>query len=207
MQGNLTSDVYMEQPETFVRKNKEDKVCKLLKPLYGLKQSGRDWYQTLNDFIIRKGGKRMESDPCVYVFNEKEEQVILIIYVDDLILASRKIKEINHVKALLQAKFEATDLDPVTDILGINVEREGLTESIRLSQKKYITELLEKFSMTEAAPVSTPIEASIKISKEMCPSTETERDAMLRKPYQELVGSLTYLANATHPDIVRGLFK
>lgn len=78
------------------------------------------------------------------------------------------------------------NLGPVSDILGINTEREEQTGSIRLSQKKYVDELLEKFYMTNATSVSTPIESSIKISKEMCPS-ESEREEMQHKPYRELV--------------------
>jgi len=66
VQGNLTDEIFMEQPELFKEDN--ESVCKLNKPLYGLKQSGRMWYNRLDDFVTQQGGYRNEADPCVYVF-------------------------------------------------------------------------------------------------------------------------------------------
>lgn len=57
-QGVLPNEIYMEQPEMFIQRGYEDKVCKLQRPIYGLKQSGREWYRTFDDFIINNGGKR-----------------------------------------------------------------------------------------------------------------------------------------------------
>ena len=201
VQGELHDEIYMEQPEMFVDLRNEDKVCKLLRPLHGLKQSGREWYRKLDDFILTIGGKRTPADPCVYVIGEGEDRVILVIYVDDLIFASKNIKQIQSVKSLISSTFKMTDLGPISSILGINVEREGPTEKIRLSQKKYINDLLEEFNMIKAKTVSTPIEPNIKISKNMCPVTIDERKEMENCPYRELIGSLIYLANATRPDI------
>lgn len=101
VQGELSDEVYMEQPEMFIQENKEDMICKLNKSLYGLKQSGREWYRKLDNFLLNHGGKRTEADPCVYTFNENESQVILMVYVDDLIIASRKYNEIVKIKKIL----------------------------------------------------------------------------------------------------------
>lgn len=89
IQGDLTDEVFMEQPEMFIDAKR---LCKLNKPLYGLKQSGREWYRKLNNFllIVSIGGKRTIADPCIYTFNEDDSRVTLIVYVDDLIIASKK---------------------------------------------------------------------------------------------------------------------
>jgi len=58
----------MEQPEMFIQNKQKDKVCKLLKPLYGLKESGREWYKKLDSFIVENGGKRTSAHPCTYIF-------------------------------------------------------------------------------------------------------------------------------------------
>lgn len=58
VQGELSDEVFMEQPEMFIVENKEDMVCKLKKPLYGLKQLEREWYRKLNNFLLNYGGKR-----------------------------------------------------------------------------------------------------------------------------------------------------
>lgn len=76
-----------------------------------------------------------------------------------------------------------------------------LLESFVFHNKKCIENLLQKFQMEQAKPVSTPIESNLKVSKEMSPSTDEERLEMENRPYRELVGGLIYLANATRPDI------
>jgi ATP-binding cassette subfamily B (MDR/TAP) protein 1 len=77
VQGELSDEIYMKQPEMFVEKNRENMICKLNKPLYGLKQSGREWYRKLDNFLLNLGGRRTEANPCVYVFNENKSQVYL----------------------------------------------------------------------------------------------------------------------------------
>ena len=201
IQGELSDEVYMEQPEMYVQKGEESKVCKLIKPLYGLKQSGREWYKTFDKYVTNNGGKRTMADPCLYVFGEGDNRVIMLIYVDDIILASKRIEKLETVKTKLKTAFKMVDLGPIHDILGINVERQGLTGSIRLSQRKYTEELIAKFNMENAKTVSTPMEVNTKITKEMSPKSEEERAEMSNRPYRELVGSLIYLANATRPDI------
>ena len=178
VQGELHDEVCMEQPEMFVDLGNEDEVCKLLRLLYGLKLSGREWYKKLYDFILKIGGKRTPADPCVYVIGGAEYRVILVIYVDDLIFASKNIKKIQLVKSSISSTYKITDLETISSILGINVEREGPTEKIRLSQKKYINDFLEEFNMTKAKTVSTPIEPNVKISKNMCSVTIDERKEM-----------------------------
>lgn len=200
VQGNLNDEVFMEQPEAFMEKG-DRRVCKLHKPLYGLKQSGREWYKRLDEFVTRQGGCRNEADPCVYVFGKNEKRVIMIIYVDDLILASKDLKELNTVKKKLKSKFEIVDLGEITDILGIHVERDGKIGSMKLSQEKYIDDLLKKFNMNSAKTVSTPIESNTKITKDMGPENDEEKKRMKNRPYREIIGGLIYLATATRPDI------
>lgn len=137
----------------------------------------------------------------MYIFGEDDKRVIVIIYVDDLILASKEIKELEQIKSKLKSAFKMVDLRPIHDILGVKVKRKGQTGSIFLSQEKYVDELLARFNMEDAKRVSTPIEPNIKISKEMGPNSEAEREGMKNRPYRELISGLIYLANATRPDI------
>lgn len=69
----LNDEIYMKQPEMFMKHGQEEKVCKLLKPLYGLKQLGREWYKKLNSYMTKTGGKRTSADPCVYIFDKNDE--------------------------------------------------------------------------------------------------------------------------------------
>ncbi|KAL0279418.1 UNVERIFIED_CONTAM: hypothetical protein PYX00_000982 [Menopon gallinae] len=200
-QGFLSDEVYMEQPEAFVDKKNKDHVCKLVRPLYGLKQSGREWYKRINDYLVNKGGMNAEGDPCIYVFGTNENRVILLIYVDDILLASKSLEEMNEIKELLKREFEITDLGPINTILGINIKRDSDTGNMTLTQRNYIEELIKKFGMENAKEIGTPMELNVKVSKEMSPKDENEREEMKHKPYRELIGCLVYLSKATRPDI------
>lgn len=198
VQGYLHDEIYMEQPQLFAKQGNEDKICLLKRPLYGLKQAGREWYKRLNDYLIKIGAQNDASNPCVYVFGNGKNRVILLIYIDNLLLASTNMRKLNELKIKLKSEFKMNDLGPLSQILGINVERETATGKIRLNQRKYINELLIRFKMEESKTTSTPCDISQKLTEEDEVATPEE---MRNKPYRELVGSLIYLANATRPDI------
>jgi len=202
VQGNLSSEIYMEQPTMFEETPEDrNKVCKLLRPLYGLKQSGREWHQKLRTCLNNVGLQHTENEPCVFVGQIHKEIVIVIVYVDDLLIASRSLEILNTVKSKLCEKFKMKDLGPVTEILGIRVQREGPTGSIRISQGAYVKRIIEKFNMNYAKPASTPMEAGMKLSRDEEATSKQENEEMKGVPYRELVGSLTYLANTTRPDL------
>lgn len=197
VQGDLSEEIFMNQPEPFIVKGQEDKVCLLKRPLYGLKQSGREWYKKLDSYLSSIDMKKTEVDPCVYVDNGSKSDLIIIVYVDDLLIGSRDINKLNERKKLLQRKFKINDLGPVSNILGISIERDGLTGSLTLSQRRYASDILKKFGMSDCKPVTTPIESSTKISKRNEPQSEQKIKEMKSKPYKELVGSLLYLSQIT----------
>lgn len=109
----------------YIRQGEESKVGKLSKPLYRLIQSGREWYKKLDGYITNNGGLHTVANPCVS--GKGDRRVITITYVDDLILTSRRIEELEKVKSNLKSAFKMEDLGPVHDILGINVKRENQT--------------------------------------------------------------------------------
>lgn len=82
--GDLQEEIYMKQLEGYVITGKEDYVCRLLKPIYDLKQASRCKYSKFNEAILLLGFTRCLHDPCVYYrFTAKEEYTIMVIYVDD----------------------------------------------------------------------------------------------------------------------------
>lgn len=132
-----------------------------------MKQSGREWYRKFDNFLLNHGGRRTETDPCVYVFNENKSQEILIVYVDDLIIVSRRYSKLAKIKKKLQCTFKMVDLGPINHILGMDIKKEGLTGKFHLSQAKYVKDLLDKFYLNNAKGVSTLLEANIRISKDV----------------------------------------
>ena len=89
-------------------------VCKLKKLLYGLKQSPRQWYKCFDSFIRGKRYTRSHYDPCVY-YNKlpRGEYIYLLLYVDDMLIASKIRSAIDELKNDLSSEFEMKDLDEV----------------------------------------------------------------------------------------------
>ena len=109
LNGKLDEEVYMEQPEDFVVKNKEDLVCKLKRSIYGLKQSPRCWNSTLNCHLKEMGFVQSTAEPCLYT-SSKKEMFHIAVYVDDIVLACKSIERIAEVKKALTKQFEVKDL-------------------------------------------------------------------------------------------------
>ena len=101
LHGDLEEDLYMIQLEGSIAQGQENLVCKLRKSLYGLKQAPRQWYKKFDSFMHRIGFKRCEADHCYYVKFSDNSYIILLLYVDDMLIAGSNIKEINNLKKQL----------------------------------------------------------------------------------------------------------
>ena len=95
------SDLYMIQPEGFIVQGQENLVCKVRKSLYGLKQALRQWYKKFDNFMYRIWFKRCEADHCYYVKFSDNSYIILLLYMDDMLIAGSSIEEINNLKKQL----------------------------------------------------------------------------------------------------------
>ena len=87
LNGELDKEIYMEQPVGFIKENEKEKVCRLLKSIYGLKQSSRQWYIRFHNTIISNDFTMIDEDHCVYTKRNKDQFVILSFYVDDILIA------------------------------------------------------------------------------------------------------------------------
>lgn len=147
------------------------KVVKLLKPIYGFKQSGRIWNNEIDEFLNKNKFKRLQANNCVYTYGN---DLILPLYVDDIILFSRSIDK--EVKSLLESKYEIRDLGRATYLLGIRIEYGE--NNVGLSQTLYISRLLSEYSLEDCKTSKTPIDPGIKLSKCDSPHSNAERDEM-----------------------------
>jgi len=84
------------------------------------------------------------------------------------------------------------DLGPSQQILGMRIMRDRKNKRLWLSQEKYIKKVLDRFNMKDAKPVGTPLAAHFKLSTELCPSNDKEKEEMRKSPYVSAVGSLMY---------------
>ena len=121
LNGILKEEVFMDQPEGY--EDGTSRLCKLIKTLYGLKQSGREWNIELNKKLEAKGFNRLYSDPCAYIRKTKDSIEIITVWVDDLLIFTNDQRLMNDLKQELQSMFEVTDLGDPNKIVGIEIER------------------------------------------------------------------------------------
>uniref|UniRef100_A0A251UJX2 Putative ribonuclease H-like domain-containing protein n=1 Tax=Helianthus annuus TaxID=4232 RepID=A0A251UJX2_HELAN len=198
LNGNLKEQVYIDQPEGYVKKGEERKVCHLKKALYGLKQAPRAWYIRIDEYFRSHGFKKCIYEHTLFTKISKHSRIIICLYVDDLILASDSLNMIEELKESMKCEFEMTDLGNLHYFLGMEVNYDN--GNIMPSQQKYARNLLEKFKMENCHALSTPMEYGLKLSKED-PGDEVDQNI-----YRSLVGCLMYLTN-TRPDILFAVNK
>ena len=160
LNGYLKEEVFMAQPDGF--SDGMNRVCWLIKTLYGLKQSGQEWNEQLNKKLTEKGFRRLISDPCTYRHEEKGEVEIITIWVDDLMIFTNCEKAMNKTKNDLQEMFKVTDLGEPSKIVRIKINIDLKTGNIKLTQKKYIERLLQKYGLVDMNGVAVPMDPNIK---------------------------------------------
>jgi transposase InsO family protein len=143
LNGDLDEEVYMEQPEGFILPNNEKKVCKLVKSLYGLKQTPKQWHEKFDTVILSNGFKYNGADKCIYSKFTKDYGVIVCLYVDDMLIFGTNMKGVCETKKYLTSMFKMKDLNEVDTILGIKVKKHS--EGYALCQSHYIEKVLLKF--------------------------------------------------------------
>lgn len=204
LHGDLDEEIYMEQPEGFKVRGKEDMVCRLKKSLYGLKQAPRQWYKKFDSFMVHQRFKRTEADPCVYVRRYPNGRfIVLLLYVDDMLIVGQDAEMITTLKKDLSKTFNMKDLGSARRILGMDIIRDRRAGKLWLSQERYIERVLERFNMKNAKPVSTPLAAHFKLRKKS--STGDDGEDMSDVPYSSAVGSLMYAMVCTRPDIAHAV--
>ena len=206
LHGKLEDDIYMTQPEGFQVLGKEDYVCKLMRSLYGLKQSPRQWYKRFDSYMIQLGYNRSPYDCCVY-HNKADDgsMIYLVLYVDDMLIAAKSKSDIQKLKDLLSAEFDMKDLGAAKKILGMEIYKEREKKKLFLSQKSYIQKILSRFGMSTAKPIDTPSATNIHLSTDYAPKSVAEQVYMSRVPYSNAVGSLMYAMVCTRPDLAHAV--
>ncbi|KAL5819203.1 hypothetical protein ACOSQ4_023045 [Xanthoceras sorbifolium] len=205
LHGDLEEEIYMRQPEGFKEAGKENLVCRLKKSLYGLKQAPRQWYNKFDSFMSNSGFTRCQADHCCYIKRFDNSFIILLLYVDDMLVAGSDMQEIMNLKRELSKQFAMKDLGAAKQILGMRIKRDTKSGTLLLSQAEYIKKVLSRFNMQDAKPVSTPLGVHFRLSKEQSPKTEEERTHMAKVPYASAIGSLMYAMVCTRPDIAQAV--
>ena len=119
----LDEDVYMEQLEGFALLGNKHKVCKLIKFLYGLKQVPKQLHEKFDYVIVEYGFKYNSVDKCIYSKFINDFDVIICLYVDDMLIISTNINVANDTKKYLTLRIKMKDLNEVDVILDIKIRK------------------------------------------------------------------------------------
>ena len=117
----LTETIFMKQPLNFIDAEKPLHVCRLMCSLYGLRQSGRMWYQTLTNTFKALNFDVCAVDHAVFVSCDVDGRVIVAASTNDLLMISESMEWLEKVKRGLEKHFEMTDLGEAHWFLGVEI--------------------------------------------------------------------------------------
>ncbi|RVW58556.1 Retrovirus-related Pol polyprotein from transposon TNT 1-94 [Vitis vinifera] len=175
LNGDLSEEVYMSQPEGFKENGKEN----------GMQIEKVNLWSQASFSPVVNGSK--------YIF--------MVLYIDDILLASSDVNLLNDTKRILSANFDMKDLGEASFVLGIEIYRDRSRNLLGLSQRAYINRVLKRFNMQMCKAGDVPVVKGDKLSNEQYPKNDLEKDAMKTIPYASAIGSLMYAQVCTRPDI------
>ena len=192
LNGDLNEEVYVEQPAGFVKTGNEHKVLRLKKALYGLHLAPRAWNSKLNDTLLSLNFKRSLCEYAIYTKRRREAQLLIRVYVDDLIIIDASGEDIREFKEEMADAFKMSDLSLLSYYLSIEVRQTA--GGITISQAAYTAKILERSKTAGCNSCQVLMATHLKLSKR---SEEPQVDAT---SYRSVIGSLRYLVN-TRPDL------
>ena len=199
LNGELEEEIYVLAPPGYESSNRQG-VYRLRKALYGLKQAPRAWHARLQTELDAAGFVVSKADAALYILTADGQQIYLLTYVDDLLIAGKDINLITELKNKLKSAFALTDMGPAEHFLGMKIVRDRDARTLTLTQAVLTSELLEKFRMDEAKTAITPLVTGMVLTRNDGEPLDTQA-----YPYSELVGSLLYLSICTRPDIAQAV--
>ncbi|GAU36022.1 hypothetical protein TSUD_211600 [Trifolium subterraneum] len=192
LHGDLSEDVYLNQPLEF-QTNNQKQVYKLKKALYGLKQAPIAWYSKIEAYFTKEKFTKCPHEHTLFVKNGEGDKILIVsLYVDDLIYTGNDSKMMEEFKSSMKEKFAMTDLGKMKYFLGVEVSQS--LQGIFIHQHKYASEILKRFDMEECNKVCSPIVPECKLVK------DEKGQASDATCYKQMIGCLMYLLE-TRPDM------
>lgn len=191
LNGHLEESVFIEIPEFSEYFNCSNKVLKLNKAMYGLKQSARAWYTRVEESLLKLGFSKSSNEPCLFMKIHDNVKVYVALFVDDFFVFYNCNTTYRNLKVVLEKEYKIKDLGQIKQCLGMNVNVNK--NCIKIDQEQFVNRILTRFNMSDCKTTDTPMETNLKLEKdETCDE---------KFPYQQLIGCLMYLSVLTRPDI------
>ena len=128
----------MKQPKGFPSSDGEQLVCKLKKSIYGLKQASRQWYLKFHNIVFSFGFVENVMDQCIYLKDSRSKVCFLVLYVENILLATNDKSLLHEVKQFLSKNFDMKDMGEASYVIGIKIHRDRFQGILGLSQETYI---------------------------------------------------------------------
>lgn len=206
LNGDLDEVVYMKMPPgyegmgsripslnmvTSIPTNTQ-KVCRLKKALYGLRQASRQWFAKLSHTLKQMNYVQSKADYSLFSFTKGNNITVILVYVDDILISGDSDSDMTELKRVLSQHFHMRDMGAPRYFLGLEIDRSS--SGFFVSQRKYTTDLLKEYGMSKVTPLKLSMDVHLKL-------TPQKGDLLADPtPYQRLVGKLIYLT-ITRPDI------
>ncbi|SOV06716.1 uncharacterized protein UDID_17592 [Ustilago sp. UG-2017a] len=191
LNSTLKEAIYMKPPEG--SGVAPGKVYKVVKGLYGLKQSGREWNQEFDRSLRRMGFFQVECAPCIYTKGQGEDMAIVVIYVDDTLVIAPRLETVLKVKKQIGQRWKMEDSGEVSHFLGIKISRDRVMRTMTIGQSGYIDQVLAKHLDKCTKPTMVPMQS--------IPEGTLVASAAQQKEYPVIVGKLLWVANSTRPNL------
>ncbi|KAJ1601706.1 hypothetical protein NDA14_005615 [Ustilago hordei] len=191
LNSTLKEAIYMKPPEG--SGVAPGKVYKVVKGLYGLKQSGREWNQEFDRSLRCMGFFQVECAPCIYTKGQGEDMAIVVIYVDDTLVIAPRLETVLKVKKQIGQRWKMEDSGEVSHFLGIKISRDRAMRTMTIGQSGYIDQVLAKHLDKRTKLTMVPMQS--------IPEGTLVASAAQQKEYPVIVGKLLWVANSTQPDL------
>ena len=191
----IEEEVYIKMPEGYKLFYPKDQnaegIARLIKTLYGLRQTPRAWFKVLDRLFRSQGFSRLNEDSSLYISGD----LIILIFVEDIVLFSKNKKAIREAKGWLSEAFKMVDLGSLKLFLGMQIDRNRGEKTMVVGQERYIAKVLERCNMESCHGCKTPMDTKLVLTK---PGEDKISGAL---EYQSLVSSLMYAMLGTRPDL------
>ncbi|CAI7876520.1 unnamed protein product [Closterium sp. NIES-53] len=194
-QGRLHEEIWLRRPPGFTDTFPPGTQWSLRRPVYSLRQSSREWHDTLRSTLRDLGFHPSSANPSLFD-RTGSTHFFILVYVNDLVFATADRAALNEVKSELEKRHKCTDLGELQRFLGLQITRDRATRTITLTQSHMVQHVLRRFEFQFSTTQPTPLAVDHRLTGPF-PDEHFES----RGPYAELVGYLMYLMTCTRPDL------
>ena len=189
----IEKNVYMYQPAVYVCPDKPKHVCKLKKSLFGLPDSGFNWYKTFLNYLIENNFQQSKLDPCILFSSNRD--LFVLLYVDDSAIISPSLDLIRAFKEFIGKRFKYRDQGQITSFLGVEFRYDREKRELFMNNKAKILKLVEEFKKYLPQQTKVPLDSTTYICR---PSPSLGPVSV----FLHIAGCILFIATRTRPELL-----